>query len=253
MKVGIGEFEIVAICPSKDQLNKILGTNYKKDIEYVREGGVKVVVVLKDVTSDFHCFATFELEKTLLKSKSGNFAFLNKAGNIAWATSEESLPATHFLNGEVIQLNKGEDLFYGLLSKVCSFAELDRSKWYKGNFLEVMGELSANVGASVVVDMTVQGAKNNVYTKQFILATEVDRFRNQVYGETYIKDLLQQDAKNKDKNVPRDEKKFFANWQKLLVTMNNPQYPCGSYFYNGYLKTYIPTDNPMETDEVLIK
>lgn len=260
MKVGIGQFEILGFSPTKEKLNRLLGSEkITKEIEYSDGDSCKIVVVLKEVGDKFITFATFNLKKHQARSKANNYAFYNRSGDIRWGRSENDLPSTFYLDGEVYPVYEGQEGLLDLLKCSLKRAEgnglvFDTKRWWEGNFSELNNLEFNTLGASVVIESFLEDKqKNKAWTKKFCPGSQTERFRNQVYGLDYLKTLRKQDLINKDKEAPKENKRFFEDWEKLLLLQNDPLYPCPYFFYNGYLKIYVPTDNPINDNKRVIK
>ena len=265
MKVGIGEFDVIAFCPRKEKLSELMGTQIRNEIVYHSPERVKVVAVLKEVGAEFITFATFDIEKKVLKSKLKNTAFANMRGDIRWGKTENDLPSMFYQNGDVREVYRGEDQFLDFLKCYMIGADftdggvlLNRDKWFLGNFAElnilVNSKRVTTVGASIVIETSMDlKEKNKAWTRKFCPGKETEHFRNQVYGAPYLDRLRKQEEINKNPEADKSTKRYLADWETLLLAQNNPQYPCPYYYHNGYLKTYTGVDNLMRTNDITIR
>jgi hypothetical protein len=262
--IGIGRFRVEHFCPNKDWLSQKLGLRLAQEPVYISEShdikACKLVVCLRSWDDhDFYSFATFELTKTPIMSKAKNFCFLNSRGFSAWAKDDENLPA-QFYGEEIYQAHEGEpylwDLFKFWLGKSEDGINFSRELWYQGDFSQLNSRVRDrdvhHVGACAVIEDNIhRNFKNKIYNKKFIPVEEVEHFKGKSYSVEYIQELIKQDRKNKNKDLPSTEKVFFPEWKKLLVSLNDPFYPCPDLYHNGGLQEF--DNSKLLPDDLLIK
>lgn len=120
--VGIFNANVVAVNPSKDELGKLLGTTIEKDIEYTgvsNESGAKRLTLsfwLKEQQNGHLFNVRFNLEDTVVESKTGKTQFINSIGTTSYAENESQLPDFLTQGGrDVRKARKGEELLYKFL------------------------------------------------------------------------------------------------------------------------------------------
>ena len=119
--VGLFNAKVIAVNPTKEELEKILNTTIEKDIEYISsndENGAKRIALsfwLEDPNTQQHFNVRFNLEDTIVVSKSGKTQFINNIGTTSYAESIDNLPEW-FKDGRDIRIaKKGEELLYKFL------------------------------------------------------------------------------------------------------------------------------------------
>ena len=153
---GIGEFRVLAVNPTKKELNKIYAKeNSSEDVEIeyagVNENGDKytrINFILETIGADNGIRSlNFFLEDSDRKNNEGNkYQFLNLQGKTSWAEEESKLPAwfTKKQDGSSIEVKKakiGEADLYTFLK--CWLSQHD---WYNNaGFFEIKNILKGNV------------------------------------------------------------------------------------------------------------
>lgn len=263
--VGVGQFKVIQFNPDKEWLAGI-GVKTSKDPNYLGEHKgfktTKIVVALQNIEYNFVTFCTFPLREEIVKSKAGKFCFLNTRGMSSWSESEEELLSSFVAKSDdIFQAYDGELVLYDFLRVWLNKSEdqlnFNRGKWFKGDFSELNRRLRDSeaglVGGSVTLELNQTKLMMKVYNKKFIPAEEVVNFQGKVFGDTYLSELRKQDRINKDKELTAAHKKYFKDWEKLLLSMNDMFYPCQDFYFNGGIKPYVAAENLILTDELVIK
>lgn len=241
MKIGVFEAEVVAINPSRDCLSSLLGRRVKTEPVYVGDAGVKVVAALKDKYSSFIAFAVFSLSYYPVISSRGKYNYINEqTGRCCWAEGEDNIPSYMWGDGCSFRtMVEGEQELVDFVRLVGSYDSYDYKRILEGKTDCIIPRKTIGAVATVATPIN-SPEKQTVCTKKFIPAQEVDYFRKD-YSTEYIKELMEKD--------PRD----LAEWQKLLVSLNNRYYPCPDLFVNGYLRDYDPSLNLISLNKTIIK
>jgi hypothetical protein len=120
--VGIFNATVTAVNPTKEELSALLNTTVEKDPEYTgsnSENGAKRVTLsfwLKE-ENEGHLFnVRFNLEDTVVESKTGKTQYINSIGNTSYVDDVSQLPSFFTANGrDVRKAKKGEELLYNFL------------------------------------------------------------------------------------------------------------------------------------------
>jgi len=251
-KVGLFEGKIIAINPDKEELEKLLGTEIKKDPEYLGEddeGNDKVVLSIwtEDVKSGMKAACRITLVDKPLSNKNGDKTkFINKQGKVSfWIDSLENTPEW-FQAYETHRAVQGEDILYDFLNswlqidtKNDKAAELnvELKKLFKGN----VKELRAMIGDEEL--------DHTVLFNSVIITKEVEN--NQGDKETKEYQNLFNRA-----FLPGNSIKFFnlgGKFPKFVqYYVDQCKYSIKDYFLLEPLQDYDPTRNPVSTDEAKV-
>lgn len=257
LKVGIFEAKVLGFNPDRYKLEELTGNPIRKEIQYIKNGLITIVAVLQDVHSEFIAFVKFELKNKPAQSSRGKYTFVNQAGDITWAESEEKIPAYFFKSGDVRSVYEGEEGLIELLKvwrgKSEDSFEYDVSRILKADTGEIrkFGDPNNTIGIMATVKNSLTSKSiQTYYTKKIIPGSEVNHFRTD-YAKPYIKKLIE--TENNKKQYPAYVRHTTPEWQKLLYSMNNPNFPCTDYFVNGYIRDYQPNLNPIESNKAILK
>lgn len=192
MEVGIGEFKVVAVNPTADEMNKLLGTDkIEKEPVYVKEkDGVDEVTITFWVenikTGKKYPYRFPILNKEKVWEKSGKTVWINQTGGSATVMNKEDLQTwfTGFTNKdkEVIaekgykKALVGEQELYAFMrnwiSKCDYFAPstdifLDRKKLFRGNVSELKDLIGSELVDTVILALYVAIVDKDGETKQY--------------------------------------------------------------------------------------
>lgn len=192
--VGINEFTVVAVNPTRSQLNKILGiedTDEQQEKEYLsdKEGvsQVKLEFWLKDSNGN-HTPVTYTVKNAPSVSKADKPQFMNKMGDSSYAEGEMFL-AEWFTNeskwtvknGGLRKAFIGEAKLYEFLRawqnriefdkvtkkpKIDEFS-IDLKPVFKGNFKELQAMVGSELAGSVIMCQEVRVVDKEGEVKEY--------------------------------------------------------------------------------------
>jgi hypothetical protein len=120
--VGLFTANVVAVNPSKDELGKLLNATIEKDLEYTgvndQTGAKKLTLSfwLKEEQNGNLFNVRFNIEDTVVESKTGKTQFINSIGTTSYAEDKSKVPDFLTQNGrDVRPAKKGEELLYKFL------------------------------------------------------------------------------------------------------------------------------------------
>ncbi len=251
--VGFAQFNVVAVNPSRDELNKLLGKENKEDdkeIEYLSEDDdgnkrVRLTFWLKDPKTDkldTHSILLTNKERT---NKDGdNFMFVNQVMDTWWADDEANLPDyfTNFIDKKTKQVKgekrvrkaiMGEDDF-GMFVKAwlnrigyndpAADLAFDYKKLFKGN----VKELRDLIGSEFTLDKV-----GNPSPFIGLMGVRTDKNGKQ-YQQIFPKAFLPGDYMkyiNMGFKFPDDYKRnVYARFLKAVESPDNPDYAFSAYY-----------------------
>lgn len=223
-KIGLFEGKVVAINPTREEFQSLLGIDLPEDSkadEYLGESNdgnqrVKVDVWFQKIDDDGVKMKTsfFLEDKIRMNKDETKTQFINSVGQCTWAADESDLPDWFSENREVREAYAGEELFYNFLRSWLSNLDyrhadtvltLDWKKLMKGNVKDIKGEVDGEwsntlgVLATVVVKEVDGELKEyqNIYNKAFLPAYALKQFRLVDYDDRNIQASLLGKAKLK--------------------------------------------------------
>jgi hypothetical protein len=178
LRVGVGEVEVVAVNPDREDLCSILGRDIEKDPEYIGEkdvDGVKVKTArisfyVKDKNSEDGKIdqVTFFLEDRDRMNKNGDkFQYINSVGTTTWGAKESDL-AAWFTKRDYRVAKTGEGELYEFLQAWLSKLDyrdaettltINWEKLMKGNVKELREQINGEYQDSVTVGFTVRNVE----------------------------------------------------------------------------------------------
>ncbi len=241
--VGMFNANVVAVNPSKEELSKLLDTTIEKDLEYSgvnSDNGAKKLTLsfwLKEETNGNLFNVRFNLEDTVVMSKTGKTQFINTIGTTSYADSVSQVPSFLTDNGRTVRpAKKGEELLYKFLRSWLSNLNyedestelsLDWKKLISGKVNEIKDAI-ANFDKQTICSMaTVRTADDGkeyqaVYSYEFLPSYALDCFTGK-----------------KNKN--------YKAVDRFIQKVEDEEYGCKDYFELRPLKEYNPTDNVVNT------
>jgi len=254
--VGVAAVEVVAINPSSEKIEELIGKKPEEDPSYTdvdKNGNDKVNFVfwLKE-NSTGRIFNNLKLsitDKERPISKKGQYQYINNIGFTAWAKTENELKSS-FAKRPYRAAKIGEDNFYEFMGRwLCldsreNDAELDfnLTKLLRGNFRELDETVKNFVGQKVIILFTINTGKNkegdtveyqNIYPFAF-LPYETNS------GKTL--DFF----KVADSRKPSYVEYFIKN-------VTNETFGCKDFFKLTPLEEYNPHENFLTTDQPIKK
>lgn len=250
--VGLFESEVVAINPSREELEKLLGIpELKDDPIYLKEdekdGAQKlnVTIWLKEVMSGQLFNVRFYLKDAYRENKDKTKSqYINTSGSTSWADEPENLPAWFLKDDrENRKAHIGEEELYNFCRSWLAQLdtrdpdtkiEFDWKKLMKGNVKELIdligdSEAEDNYTGTVVALATIRTADN---------AEGEPTDYQQVYNRNFLPGYTMRFFKLGGKKRPKMVDKF-------IESVEDPEYGCKE-FYGLELKplhVYNPEEN----------
>lgn len=254
-QIGVFEANVVAINPSREELEQLLSTEIERDPEYLKEDEkdgkqkLSLSVWLKEVKSkrlfNVRFFLKDEYRMNKLETKS---QYINNAGSTCWVDSPENLP-DWFLRGgrDYRKAHVGEEEMYNFVRSWLSTLDLrdadskldfEWKKLMKGNVKELVDCIDCTYATTVVALATVRTADNAE-------GEPVDY--QQVYNRNFLPGYTMKFFRLGGSKVPKMVTKF-------IETIEDPEYGCKEFFGNELkeLHEYNPTENIAASDDVAV-
>ena len=262
LKVGVGEVEVVAVNPDREELNALLGRELEKDPEYLGEKEVegltskvktlRLSIYVKNKQDGKVDQITFFLEDRERLNKDGNKTqYINSVGTTTWAASEADLP-DWFTKRDYRIAKVGEGDFYEFLQAWLSKLDyrdaettlaLDWKKLMANNMKEIREQIDGAYCDSIVVAYTVRNVQvtdkdtDEVSTKQyqaistkgFIPGYNYKFFKTRKFT-TEILDILRE-------KKPKELKAY----EKFAVKVTDKEYGIKDHFVLEPVRDYDPS------------
>lgn len=258
LKVGLAEYKVLAVNPTRQELNKLLGkedSDEDHDIEYLgtnKENGnttMRLTFWLQDVKTGFKTPITFFLENTDDVSQTGKLRYVNAVGASSYMDAEDNLQDWFKKAMTYRVAKKGECELMEFMRNWMTGIELnvdkggnrnnillEMSKLFRGNPTEMKDIANSEFAGTVVCLATIKskqtedGTKNyqNVYNRRFLPGNCIRYFT----------------AKKGNKPAPRFVQKF--------VDEISGEYGPKDYFVVEELRDYREGENPVNTDQAVL-
>lgn len=237
--VGIFSANVVAVNPSKEELGKLLDTTIEKDLEYTGmndQSGAKRLTLsfwLQEENTKNLFNVRFNLEDTIVESKTGKTQFINNIGTTSYAEDKSQVPGFLSEGGREVRVaKKGEELLYKFLRAWLSNLSyedsstelyLDWKKLISGKVTEIREAIENYKSQTVCALATVRTADDGkeyqaVYSYEFL--------------PSYALGCFTGTAKKNYKAVDR-----------FIQKVTDTEYGCQDYYELKPLKVYDPTNN----------
>jgi hypothetical protein len=264
-KVGLFEANIVAINPTIEEYNTVLGMELNPDskvTEYLgttKDGNtyLRVDVWLQDIKSQDNFKVSFFLEDRERENRDGTKKqYINSVGMTAWAADENDL-WDWFTNGRDYRVAYiGEEDLYDFirtwLSKLDyrhsdTVLQLDWNKLMRGNISDLKNEVGGEWGSTVVALATVVVKEKDgetkeyqsIYNKGFLSGYAMKQFRLVDYTDQRTLSSLRS-------RQPRELKPH----EKFVVQVTG-EYGCKDYYILKEIEEYNPGDNLVASDSYI--
>ncbi len=260
-KVGLFEAKVVAINPTLEQFNDVLGIELQEDskaAEYLgesKEGNtvLRVDVWLQEVKTEDKLKVSFFLEDKERTNKDGDKnQYINEVGSCSWATDPNDLPEW-FVARDYRKAYVGEEDLYNFLRTWLSELDyrhadttlmLDWKKLMKGNVKDLKdqigGEWCGNVVALATVIVKEKEGElkeyQGIYNKAFLPAYSLKQFR-----------LVDYNSEEIFKNLSAKKSKDLKPHEKFVVNVKG-EYGCKDFFKLKDMEDYNADENPVATD-----
>jgi hypothetical protein len=283
--VGVFEANVIAINPTKDELETIYGPQ-EKDPEYVKEKEVKInedgdtmmvdsvrvdvylsakyrraveegdKIVYKPATSILK--AVFYLEDREKTNKDGSKRqYINTAGTTSWVEDESDLK-DWFITREYRVAKVGEDelfsflrawLKYDFKKPNTAFDLTDFNKFIAGDVGILKGEINGEAAQSVVGLATIRTVEKDGAVNEY----------QGVYNRMFLpgynikffktKKFTPEAVQALREKAPKELKPF----EKFVVQITDEEYGVKDYFELSEIAPYDPTANPVaNTDDAFV-
>jgi len=264
-KVGYFEGKVIAINPDREELEEILGTEIKKDPEYLGESGesnktLRLSIWVQDLKTGWKQPINFFLENVDNKiSNSGNYQFVNSQGKHTWASSVETLPEWFTRNGVTVRKAKRGEA--DVLTFLSAWLKIDRDQDFKielpwedlmkGKVKELRDILGTTLPATVISVATVrvkQGEDNEIkeyqgiYNRNFLPGYLMSKLRSIAWDKETIKSLKEKEFKT------------LKYYEKFVLSVIDEEHGIKE-FYGGtleQLKDYNPSENVVTSGSALL-
>lgn len=263
-KVGLFEANVIAINPTPEEYNDVLGIQLQdgsKATEYLGESNdknktLRVDFWLEEVKSKDKFKLTFFLEDRVKENKDATKKqYINNIGTCSWAADPNDLP-TWFTSRDYRVAFIGEEEFYNFVRTwlgnldyrdASTTLQLDWKSLMKGNMKDLKAQLGGEYATTVVALATIKTVEKEgetkeyqgVYNKAFLPSYNLKQFRLIDYNRADILSGLKQ-KKTKDL---KPHERFVLN-----VT---GEYGCKDFYILKDMKEYNANDNLVASDSVI--
>ena len=263
-KVGLFEANVIAVNPTPEEYNDILGIQLQdgsKATEYLGESNdkkktLRVDFWLEEVKSKDKFKLTFFLEDKVKENRDGTKKqYINNVGTCSWAADANDLP-TWFTSRDYRVAFVGEEEFYNFVRTwlggldyrdASTTLQLDWKNLMKGNLKDLKAQLGGEYATTVVALATIKTVEKEgetkeyqgVYNKAFLPSYNLKQFRLIDYNRADILSGLKQ-KKTKDL---KPHERFVLN-----VT---GEYGCKDFYILKDMKEYNANDNLVASDSVI--
>ena len=263
-KVGLFEGKVIAINPTLEEYNDILGMEVAPDSHHLKylgkskEGNdrLRVDVWLEDVKSKDRFKTVFFLENVIrVKTDGSKTQYINSAGTTTWAVDENDI-LEWFKSRDYRPAYKGEDDFYNFIKTwLCevdykhedNIIMLDWQKLMKGNVKDLKSQIDGaycgNVVSMATIKTQVIDGENkqfqSCYSGAFMYAGSIKYFRLTDYSNPTLLESLR-------KKKTKDQK----NHEKFALRVTG-EYGCKEYYTFKELQEYNSDDDLVSSDKVI--
>lgn len=241
--VGLFNANVIAVNPTKEELGKLLNTTIEKDIEYSGsndQNGAKKLTIsfwLKEEQTGNLFNVRFNLEDTVVESKTGKTQFINSIGTTSYCSDKNNVPSFLTENGRSVRpAKKGEELLYKFLRSWLSNLNYEDSStelcmdWKPligGKLSEIRDAIANFTNQTVGCMATVRTADDGkeyqgVYSYEFLPSYALDCFNGKA-------------------------KKQYKCVDKFIAKVTDSEYGCKDYYELKPLTEYDPTKNVVGT------
>lgn len=272
LKVGVGEVEVVAVNPDREDLCSLLGRDIEKDPEYCNEKdveGKKVKTVrlsfyVKDKNSEDGRIdqITFFLEDRERTNKAGDkYQFINAIGRSTWAATDKDLPEW-FTKRDYRKARVGEGELYEFLvtwlqdldyRDAGTVLELNWDKLIKGNVKELREQINGEYSGSIAVGFTVRNVEvvdkdteekvvrqyQAISNKAFAIGKNFKFFKTRKFTPEVLESL-------RNRNI-----KDLKDYEKFALKLTDKEYGIKDHFILDVVQDYDKEKDMAASDEVI--
>lgn len=241
--VGLFNAFVVAVNPTKEELGKLLNTNIEKDLEYAgvndQTGAKKLTVSfwLKEEQNGNLFNVRFNVEDTVVESKTGKTQFINSIGATSYAIDKSAVPDFITANGrEVRPAKKGEELLYKFLRAWLSNLNYeDESTELMMNWKQLIS------GKTTEIRDAIDNFKNQTVC---CLATVRTADDGKEYQAVYSYEFLPSYAMD---CFTGKANKQYSTVTRFINKVTDPEYGCKDFYELKPLTEYDPQKNVVNT------
>lgn len=263
-KVGLFEAKVIAVNPTIEEYNSILGIELKEDskvIEYLgdnKEGNtyLRVDFWLEEVKTGDKFKVNFFLEDKERENKDGTKKqYINNIGICTWAADENDLPEW-FSKREYRVAYVGEEDFYNFMRTWLSdldyrdaetILQLDWKKLMRGNVKDIRDQINGEFSNNVVSLATIASREKDgeikeyqsIYNKAFLSPYSMKHFRLIDYDNPKVIN----DLKGKKISDMKAHEKF-------VITVTG-EYGCKDFYLFKDLQEYTSEMNLAASDKTI--
>lgn len=271
-QTGFFEGKVVAINPSKEKIEKMLGTELDEDPVYIseEEGVAKAQIVfwIKDMKAEegqgYRSVRFFlkdvqrenkiseEDKATKVKKKQ----YINSIGLTTWADNSANLPEW-FVERDFRVAMEGEEELYGFVTAWLN--QLDRKdkdtllafdfrRLIQGNIKELTELIGSDYEGTIVCLVTVRKVEKDGESKEY----------EQIYNRDFMPGFAMKQVRLKTidaefiERAKATERKKRSVLQRFVLKVTDSQYGIKDFYTLGELEEYDPTKNPVNSDKVLM-
>lgn len=257
--VGLFESSPIAMNPSREELEKLLGVEIERDPEYLKEDQedgiqtLRLTVWLKEVLKGGLFPLQFFLKDAERINKDGTKKqYINSVGDTSWADEPGNLPTWFDENGKTYRVAKvGEEEMYKFLRswlivdtrEAGAELDFDWKKLMRGN----VKELTDLIGGPYSTD-PVKGSSTTVVALATVATSkDGEKEYQQVYNRAFLPGYCMKFFTLGGKKHPKMVDKF-------IEQIEDPEYGC-KQFYGvelAPLHEYLPSENVAAGNEAAI-
>lgn len=269
-QVGMMEAEVVSFNPTREELEDLLGTEIKEDIEYLGESKdgnttMQVSVWLKEKKTGRLFNERFFLEDRVATTKDGKKTwYVNASARAACVDDEDNLTEKFRAHeyhaarvGEVELLNFLDawlDLEWESKSIVVDWKAL-----MKGSVKEFRELQKTDLPRSVCVMGIVRvvekdGEKKEyqgIYNRKTLPGFAMGKFRLTNFTEEKLTQLREKKGTTIDGKDGEKKKVFLKDWEDFAVQVSDPEHGCKDAYSLKEMHPYNPDDFVQAGDKVI--
>lgn len=253
--VGFFEGKVIAVNPTREELEDLFGTTLDKDIEYTGEDGdgntrLKLNFRIQDVKTKKIFNLSFLLtDKNRLNKDETKTQYINVTGATTWSDIEENLP-DWFTKYDFRIAKSGEDDVYNFIRTWASKSDwftntefLDWKKLMRGNVSELKEFLTSDRVDTVMCLATVSTQEREGEVKEY----------QQIYNKFFTYGNIIKSVRLSNPNTPEFLEKAKATFQKnkkdlnalqrFVLNVEDSEYGCKDFYVLEELKEYNSEEN----------
>lgn len=285
--VGVGNFKVLAFNPTREQLNKMLGSDVEEEIEYTKEDceikigeesifckAVFVDAWLEEQVTKTKHKIRFTIYDTPRLTKNGEkYQYINQVGQSSWTDEPENLPEffTHFkvkendgsfsfVKKDFRKAYRGEEQLIKFLvawlelspfmQKNTIFVE-DTKRFWKGDMTELNALINDFEDTTVMALMGIRLKEDGTETKEYQAYSQVafcpGRFYK-IFRSLYVN---KEDKAEALEDISRDKKLYSLN--KFIVDNSDTENGFKDFYLMDEIQVYNPEMNTLTKEDALLE